>query len=359
MMRAAHPCALLLLWQFQSDPPAFGQDAASTATGISRSFNPAISANGLFLAAYDSEDGAGLKPGHGFGSETGMRVQEVEMQISAFVDPYLKADLIFALPGGEEIELEEGFVTTQGLPLPLTVKVGKFFADLGRHNLLHAHQFPFLDAPLVHQRLLGDEGLNEAGIGVSLLLPTPWFTEVSGQVFDGDNELFASEDGEDLLYVGHLRNFVDMGESATLELGGSFAAGNNRFDKLTSVVGGDLTLKWRSLRRSRGRGLIWQSEYLYSRQNLAGDTKREGGLYSLVQFQFARRWWIQGRYDLFGLPKEDGARVHRGSALLAFVPSEFSALRLQYNHLEEDGKGVNQLFAQLNFTIGSHPAHRY
>ncbi|SVE51263.1 uncharacterized protein METZ01_LOCUS504117, partial [marine metagenome] len=29
-------------------------DSASTATGISRFFNPAISSNGLFIASYDS-----------------------------------------------------------------------------------------------------------------------------------------------------------------------------------------------------------------------------------------------------------------------------------------------------------------
>ena len=284
-----------------------------------------------------------------------MRVQEIELQLSAFVDPYLKADLIFAVPGGEGLELEEGYLTSQGLPV--TLKMGRFLAEFGRHNLLHAHQFPFLDAPLVNDRLLGDTGLVDTGISGSLLLPLPWFAEASAQLLNGDGELFASDHGEDLLYVGHVKNFWDLSDVSTLELGISAATGANAADELTSVFGGDLTFKW-SAARTRSRSLVWQSEYVYARHNRGGARRKEGGLYTLAQFQVAPRWWIQGRYDLFGVPEED-EKEQRISGLLAFVPSEFSAVRLQYSFLDEEGESVNQVMAQLNFTIGSHPAHRY
>ena len=334
-------------------------ESASTATGISRSFNPAISSNGLFIAAYDSEDGDGEgEPdahAHGPGNDTGMRVQELELQLSAFVDPYLKADLIFAVPGGEGFELEEGYLTSQGLPV--TLKMGRFRAEFGRHNLLHAHQFPFLDAPLAHDRLLGDTGLVDTGISASLLLPVPWFAEASAQLLNGDAELFDSDHGEDLVYLGHLKNFWDLSDVITLELGASAATGANAADEQTSVFGGDLTFKWRAA-RTRNRSLVWQSEYLYARHDKGDVRRREGGLYTLAQFQVAPRWWIQGRYDLFGVPEEDD-RESRISGLLAFVPSEFSAVRLQYSLLDEEGESAHNVLAQLNYTIGSHPAHRY
>ena len=76
-----------------------------------------------------------------------------------------------------------------------------------------------------------------------------------------------------------------------------------------------------------------------------------------MQLQHSRRWWIQGRYDLLGVAT--GGNDSRLSGLVAFVPSEFSALRLQYSQLDEDGDIVHQLLLQLNFTVGSHPAHRY
>ena len=105
--------------------------------------------------------------------------------MSSSVDSYLRADLILALPGGEGVEMEEGFVTTLGLPSNLALKVGKFYADLCKHNSLHTHRFPFIDPPLVNERLLGDEGLNEVGISLNWLAPTPLYSELSAQVLDG------------------------------------------------------------------------------------------------------------------------------------------------------------------------------
>jgi len=255
--------------------------------------------------------------------------------------------------------VEEGFVTTLGLPYSLALKAGKFYAELGRHNLLHAHAFPFIDAPLVSERLLGEEGLNETGLGLSALLPLPWYAELNGQALNGDHELFASPKGRDLLYLGHLKNFWELGPSATLELGSSWAGGNNQEGHTSALAGVDLTLKWRAA-GPRTRALVWQSEYLRARSNLPAGTEKQGGLYSLLQYQFARRWWAQARWDLVGLPRPRGAeRAHRLSGLLALVPSEFSALRLQYSRLDEGGGGTDQVQMQYNFTIGSHPAHRY
>ena len=122
---AVFVCQILLL----NAAFAQGGQGQTTATGLSRAFNPAISANGLFLGSYTSREKAGAEPG------TGIHIQEMEVQLTSFVDAYFKADMILALPGGEGIEVEEGFVTTQGLPYNLTLKAGKFYADLGRHNL--------------------------------------------------------------------------------------------------------------------------------------------------------------------------------------------------------------------------------
>ena len=350
--------------------PVWAQSSAG-ATGVSPASNPAISINGLFLGAITSRAGAEAEAeedhreeesshAHGHsGAEEGMQVQEVEVQFGSFVDPYLKADVILAMHGTEGIELEEGFVTTLGLGTGLSLKAGKFYADFGKHNLLHTHLFQFVDPPLVATRLLGAEGLNEVGAGLSWLVPASWYVELSGQVLNGDNEVFAGPNGEDLAYLGHVKSFWDLGASTTLELGGSYAAGKNRFDELSRLAGGDLTLRWRPARRAVYRSLTLQAEYLYASRDQGALRNEEGGLYALAQYQFARRWWGQARYDLVGLPKEAEERDYRVSGLLAFAASEFSALRLQYNRLHEVGEGIDEFFLQFNFTIGSHPAHRY
>lgn len=333
---------------------ALWAQTSTTATGTSRAFNPAISANGLFLGALHS--GAPNQE-----RDEGLSAEEFEVQLSSSVDSYLRADLILALPGGEGVEMEEGFVTTLGLPANLALKVGKFYADLGKHNSLHTHRFPFIDPPLVNERLLGDEGLNEVGISLNWLAPTPWYSELSAQVLDGENELFASENGRDLTYLIHAKNFFDLSANTTLELGGSYALGQNTFARLSQLAGVDLTLKWQSPRQATYRSIVLQSEYLYAKQKGNAALGEEGGFYTYAQYQFARRWWLQGRYDLFGTPlgKTRISREQRLSALLSFAPSEFSALRLQYSYRDERGETGNEILLQFNFTIGSHPAHSY
>lgn len=334
-----------------------------TATGISRSFNPAISVNGLFAAAYVSNDeeetNVEHEHEHGPGSATGMQFQEAELQLAAFVDAYLKADLILTLPGGEGIEIEEGFVTTLGLPYNLDLKVGKFYANLGRQNLLHAHNFPFVDAPLINTDLFGGEGLNEVGIGLSWLAPIPWYTELGAQILNGDNQVFASEDGENLAYLGHLRNFWEITGDSTFELGGSLATGSNHHDDRSTIYAADLTFKWRPSDGRRSRSVVLQSEYIYSRIGEGDGIHELGGLYAQLRYQFARRWWAQGRYGRVGLPSGEEEKESRVGVLCAYVPSEFSSVRLQYNLGAHEGERYGELFLQLNFTIGSHPAHRY
>ena len=342
---------------------SWAQDGPSSLTGISREFNPAISVNGLFTGLYRSDDDPGEEAdthAHGPQDETGLHVQEVEVRLTANVDHLLKADLLFAFPGGEGVELEEGFVTTQALPGGLALRAGRIFARFGRHNLLHAHQFPFLDAPLVHQHLLGEEGLAETGLSLSWLTPLPWFVELTGEVLNGDHERFDSPEGEDLLYLADARSFFEFGSAATLEWGGSVAAGNNALEESSSLWGTDLTLKWRPRGRvGSRRSLVWQSEYLFARDRRLGGSSEEGGFYTSLQVQTGRRWWLQVRWDRLGLPEGEEESQWRTSALVAFVPSEFSSLRLQYSRQHEDGGEVNAVIAQLNFTIGSHPAHRY
>lgn len=367
------------------------QSADGTASGQSPSFNPAISVNGLFLGFYgsdtlerdfafsphglelvthqdenhehqdESHETGGAHEGevhhHGLPDENGLSVQEVEVRLTANVDTYIRGDVTLAIPGTEGLEVEEGFVETIGLP-NITLRAGKFFSALGRHNRLHTHAFPFIDPPVAHERLLGGEGLNEVGIRASLLLPVEWFSELNIEILDGENVLFDAT-GDDLAYLGTWKNFWDLSDATTVEAGGSIGVGKNKYGELSRLIGGDLTIKWRPTRRGVYRSLTVNAEYLQARVDDGVDTESIGGLGATLQVQMAKVWWLQGRYDVFGLPSIKPDRQHRVSALVAFLPSEFSALRLQYSLNKEADERVHQLALQLNFTIGSHPAHNY
>jgi hypothetical protein len=333
---------------------------SSTATGISRAFNPAISVNGLFLGTYVNE-------GRNDSSrevKTGLEIQEVELRFTANIDSYLHGDLTIAFEG-DEVEIEE-IIASLLVTNNLSLRVGKFFTPFGKHNLLHTHAFPFIDAPLINEEILGEEGINEVGIGAALLLPTPWFSEVDLLFLEGENPLFDSALNDDFLYLAHWKNLLDLSDELTAELGGSFAYGRNDLVSgpynSTTLAGADLTFKWKPSGRELYRTLIWQTEFIHSSRDVV-----KQGIYTLLQYQFARRWWVQGRYDFFNIPRNaagGGSEVaeekNRYSALLSFAPSEFSALRLQYNFLDQSlADNEHQVLLQLNFTFGSHPAHAY
>jgi hypothetical protein len=346
--------------------PSAGQQSAG-AKGISSAFNPAISVNGLFLGGYSSNTKT-TKRVTGLDFQNGFNLQEAEVQFTADVDPYWKANLIVSIDREGSVNVEEGYVTSEELPYDLlpantTLKLGKFFAAFGKHNLLHTHQFPFISQPLINQAAFGSEGLKEPGLGISYLLPTSWFSELTFQGMAGHNEgLFRlNGDGKPRgAYLGHWKNFVDLSDETTLEVGNSVLAGRNSNSghPWSEAVGVDLTTKWRP---SKERALVWQAEYIYFNRDRDGNnSRRGGGLYSSLQYQFASRWWIQGRYDLLGIPKLDDGRKNRWSTLLAFVMSEFSAIRLQHSYTAQDRGGpLNEILLQFNFTIGSHPAHQY
>ena len=335
--------------------------AFSTATGLSRTFNPAISVNGLFQGTYRSRDNddpnAEVK--------TGLKVQELELQFSANVDKWLSANIRFTFED-DEFEIEEAFADILLIDR-VALRAGQFYNHFGKHNLLHQHQFPFIDAPLVNQEIFGDEGLLEVGTGLNYLVPLPWYSELIFEFLQGDNEnLFNAPLNDDFAYLIHTKNLWDLNEDTTLELGGSYVTGRNGATggaqhSKSQAAGANLTVKWKPAQRLRYQTLVWQTEYLGSWRETGPTTPDEdkGGIYSFLQYQFQERWWAQARYDYFGLHRMVGtSEKHRYTGLVGYVASEFSALRLQYSFLD-DIQDEHQLILQLNFSLGSHPAHLY
>jgi len=335
--------------------------AFSTATGLSRTFNPAISVNGLFQGTYRSRENDNPNAE----VKTGLNIQEIELQFSANVDKWLRANIRFTFED-DEFEIEEAFVDVL-LINRLAIRAGQFFTHFGKHNLLHQHQFPFIDAPLINQEIFGDEGLLEEGAGLSFLVPVPWYSELIFEFLEGSNEsIFNAPLNDDFAYLFHTKNLWDLDEDTTLEMGGSYVTGRNgtsggAANSQSQAAGANLTVKWKPAQRLRYQTLVWQTEYLGAWQETGPATPDEnkGGIYSYLQYQFKERWWLQGRYDYFGLHRSAGINEkHRYSALVGYVPSEFSGLRLQYSFLD-DLRDEHQLILQLNFSLGSHPAHLY
>jgi hypothetical protein len=296
-------------------------------------------------------------------------LQEAEIQFTADVDPYFKAVALFSVSQEDKvsprkfgIDPEEVYLETLSLP-SVTIRAGKFKMAMGKHNQLHSHAYPFIDGPLINTQLLGEEGLNEAGVSAALLLPTGWFSEITAQAFENSNDtLFNSPTSNDAGGLVHLKNLWDLSDDLTAELGLSGAMGKNTAEKTSSIYGADFTMKWRPAVGGKYHALIWSTEYLQGdRKGMAQESL--GGLATWLQYQFAQRWWIQGRYEHVGFGRSDAATQplqNKESVLIGFFPSEFSGIRLQYDHLSTEGSNANNAFAiQYNVSIGAHPAHAY
>jgi hypothetical protein len=321
----------------------------------SKVFNPDIAVIGDFLGA------VGKTPG---GGEPSLEMHETEASFQAVVDPYARADffLVFA---PDEVGVEEGFVTFPTLPGGLLLKAGKMRDAFGKVNAMHNHLLPWTERPLVTRNLLGgEEGLADAGVSVSRLIPNRHvFLEATAQVFRGESAVFVAPRRSDLAYVGHLRAYRDLSESTNVDLGGSFAHGHNDTEGgngTTRLWGVDATFRWRPLRRAIYHRFLARTELVWSHRDQLPGPSSAFGLYGSAEYQFARRWFAGARYDR-SERADDSSLVDRGgSLLLTFWPSEFSQIRGQFRHTRTgEGQSDNELLFQLLFSIGAHGAHAF
>ena len=344
---------------------------------------PYISGNALFLGRSSNFHTGDADPAAVDPARNGFDVQEAELQFYADVDPYNRLNLVISVhpefeSTGTEIEEkwvaepEEAFAESNAVP-STTLKLGKFKAAFGKHNPLHTHAFPFVEAPLANTFLLGEEGLNDAGVSAAVLLPSSWFSEATVQFLrgEGENLEFNSPAAGDGVGLARWKNLVDVNDDLTCELGLSGARGGNSLRGTTSLAGADLTFKWRPAEGGRATSWIWSTEYIARTRTRDGaDDETASGLSTWMQYQFAERWAALVRYDDLtadksfdpvALPNETWTR---GSAGLAYSPSEFSTFKFELDAKKgpanADGDTIERsVFFQANFTIGAHPAHSY
>jgi len=327
--------------------PVYGNTSA-----LSKIFNPDMAVIGNFVGAAGKNDVEPLPA---------LKLQEAEMSFQAVVDPYARADFFMsASPDG--FEVEEGFITFPTLPGGLLMKVGKMKAQFGKVNTMHAHTLPWVDTPLPMRNLLGgDEGLNDSGISVSKLIMNPvMFLEATGEVYNGDNNLFKSYKRSDLGYVGRLRGYRDVSESMNLDLGTSVAYGHNdaSADSTTRLIGVDATLRYRPLQEALYKKAMLRTELFWSRRGEPTGDVSAFGAYVSGEYQLTRRLFGGGRYDWSDRAFNAAMNDKSASALLTYWPSEFSQVRGQYRYTRyAEASTANEFLFQFLFSIGAHGAH--
>ncbi len=352
-------------------PQRTGLRGSVASTGSS--MNPRISVIGTFL---------GLGTSNGAVARTAdVGLSEAEFSFQAYVDPYTKADFFVAFghenedpfvgpdeeaatDGEYETEIEEGYLTTLSLPFSLQIKAGKFRSTFGKINSTHPHALNFLDLPRMYVNYLGGEGLNDRGLSINWLIPNPFefYQELTFEVTSGAvaAPAFAGS-AKHLLYLLHLKNFFDLNENTTLEVGFSGVDGPNAADGHKTRVGAvDLTLRWKPLRRNRYKSFEWITEALWSRYEAPGATITSNALYSFLRYQVGKRWFVGARYDYSEFPTDGQAHERAYSAILSFFTTEFQKIELQYQHGLPAGRDAfDRILLRAVFVIGAHGAHKY
>ena len=349
----------------------------------SKVLNPDIAVIGDFIGAA------------GYGAHRSipsLEMHETELALQAILDPYARADFFLSF-GEHSITVEEGYLTFPALPGHLQLRVGKMRSAFGKVNTLHNHVLPWIDRPLVSYNLVGGEdGIDDTGLSLSRVFagPKDLFFEGTAQVFRGDADfLFHSYKRSDVSTVEHLRAYKDITESTNIDVGASFARGHSVLaENITDQLYGiDATVRWKPLRRAIYHSFVGRSEFVWSHYIFPGATTTPFGYYVSGDYQFARRWFLGGRFDrserldnLFA-PASDlgifnnadvssiiGPRPGNlpifqdtsGSLLLTYWPSEFSQIRGQLRRTSYgDNLTANEFLFQFVFSIGAHGAHPF
>jgi len=323
------------------------------------STNPDIGVIGDFQSSYISKGKKNLD----------LYLNEAEVSFQAVVDPYARADFFIGFGRDPEtgkygVEVEEGYLTTLSLPAHLQLKVGKFKEAIGRINPVHAHALPFIDLPNAFVNYFGSDGLNDEGASLSWILPNKkFYQEFLFQVTSGKGESpsFYRGDNDRLLYLGHLKNFFTLGENATLELGLTGITGPNDSLQTTNIGSVDLTYKWKPVKMNTYHSLTWQSELYFSNRGFGSlGNKKSFGLYSFLQYQLAKRWFLTGRYDHSQLPIDKSIVQNAISLTAGWYATEFSKLELEIKTTDDNIQSrFYEGWLRWIFVIGAHGAHQY
>jgi hypothetical protein len=347
-----------LLKQIESQMQQENTQPAPQQTRSSISANPDMGVIGDFQTSYISR---GKKNFNAYLNET-------EVSLQAVVDPYARADFFLSFGRDPEtrkygVEVEEGYLTTLSLPARLQLKAGKFKEAVGKINPTHAHALPFVDLPNAYVNYFGD-GLNDEGVSLSWLLPTKKvYQELIVQVTSGSSEspIFNRGETNRLIYLGHLKNSFTLSDNATLELGVTGITGPNDSSRATNLGAADITYKWKPVKMNTYKSLTWQNELYYSQANYtATDSRQSFGLYSFIQYQLAKRWFLTGRYDYAQKPFDRSIVEQAYSLTAGWYATEFSKMEIEGKTTDDTiGSRYYQAWLRWIFVIGTHGAHQY
>ncbi|HEX5636065.1 MAG TPA: hypothetical protein VFY78_03175 [Gammaproteobacteria bacterium] len=336
----------------------------------------------------------GFQPGEEAGlNSAGFSIGESELVLSSNIDSYFsgKATFAFAEDGAS---VEEAFIESLAIGHGINLKFGRFLSSFGYLNSRHAHLWDFADAPLIYRALFGDT-FRDDGVQINYLLPTDLFMQISAEFLSGNT--FPAGGNIDGGVGASTVSFTlggDVGTDHAWQTGLSHWQANNigeRLDAYDNSFSGDskmdalhVVYKWSPDGNPLQQNFKFQMEYFERTEDgvmtddissntstYMGDQK---GWYAQAVYQFIPRWRTGIRIDQVSADNTgdnitvltdiglitDGHDTQRASAMIEWLPSEYSRLRLQFNSDQSAADITDkQIFMQYTFSLGAHGAHQF
>lgn len=385
-------------------PPPQPKRGGGWVQQLANTMNPAISIGGIFAAGWSSETAGHCHADgvcHGdvglFGhthdpTRTGFNLQQIEMAFTAAVDPFFTAAVILSLgerDGKVEVEIEEAYMQSTALPWRFQLKLGKFLSETTRLGAKHLHDLDFATIALPVILSVGGE-MRHYGAQLTWLAPWPFYFRLGAEMAYGGSVAFPIMDASIPTFIGHLRTYWDTSPSTRLLLGAGIAygiwdrteAGGQDLGRIVSNA--HILFQWRPPNRNNVMALkvfagyygVWSQcdprksnskkpnyrQYCVRTSTTQIEQHGQHGITGKVVLRFAQQWHIGTRFDWVDVREPSAKRpAHRLSAMLLFVPTEFSRIRLQYDggNLFNSIEKSHAVWLQLQFSIGSHGAHAF
>jgi len=301
-----------------------------------------------------------------------LELSEAELGVQGYVYPNVKADaFITGSPAeGESFQVEEAYLTYQGLSKGLNLNVGEKHVSFGRTNLLHRHSWPYTRQPLAITNFVAPESLAGQGFNFSYLLPTnsPLFVQFDAGIWSNGTEGEQADLPEimagpganltDRFQTARLWSGYSVSDSKEIELGASWAGGKSNEDPDTLAVdrvrikGVDLSY------RQFGEGskrLLLRGEHFWRNGTTDSDNATAKGYYLFGNYRWDKYGSLGLLYDWSEFPQAPD--LHESAASLIFTKqfSEQYYLRLQAIHgSRPDDDSFNELWLQWVWGVGPH-----
>lgn len=348
---------------------------------------------------------------HEHGLEQGLNLRHTEISLTGGIEKLFDARLNVAISDAGDVELEEAFIATTGLPAGWRLKAGKFYSGIGYANERHPHHWDFVDQNLAYRTLLGIHGLSDTGLQLTWQPAWAHGARLGIEAFQGDNNErlgteaehagdLPSRDSVPRLWTAFAKWSPDLGHDHALQLGASaaFFRSHQAFehhdepdefglDGDARLWGLDAAYLFHS-GGPHGQG-DWRvsAEYLIAEKNLEiahdasdpgliGDARdfTQDGLYLQATYGIAPRWEFGLRYDAVGFTNQqrgpsvavnaDFAESERWTAAATWQVTDASRLRAQVARasaaLDSGREHYGQIYLQYQwrFALGHRSGHQ-